>query len=117
MKQNDYIIVGVAAVLGIGIAVFSAMTARPPVVPPDPQLVVTTAPALPAGSVKYTNGLPSAGGALGGKSGFSGFGGPGGGGPPGFSGKPSAGAFGARGLGGGAAGIGGKGKRGGGEGD
>ncbi len=107
MKQNDFIIVGVAAVLGIGIAVFSAMSARQPVAPPDPQAVVTSAPALPAGAVQYSNGLPAAGGGTsgGGKGGFGGFGGggfPGGAGgarPSGIRG-PVAGGGAARGKGG-----------------
>ena len=72
MKQNDYIIVGVAGVLGLGIAIFSAVTARPPTVPPDPQAVVTSTPLLPDGSVKYANGLPTGGATIGGASGFGG---------------------------------------------
>jgi len=109
-NQNDLIVSIVAAVFAIGFATGFYFTQRKPVEPTPAPKVVTTAVALPATSVVFSNGL--AGGAAAGPGGGfgaaggrgpggppAGFGGPGGP-PPGVGGPPAGGFAGMAGKGG-----------------
>jgi len=81
MKQNDWIISGLAIVLSLIVAGVAFGTKREPVAPSAPTQANLTDPTLPTGDVVMTAN-PGAGGNAAGRPG--GFGAPGGfGGPPG----------------------------------
>lgn len=88
MKQNDWIISGLAIVLSLIVAGVAFGTKREPVAPSAPTQANLTDPTFPTGDVVMTAN-PGAGGNAAGRPG--GFGAPGGfGGPPGgFGGPPT----------------------------
>jgi|GEM_PF-5571399 len=62
MKQNDWIVIGVAAVLSIGGIIYSITQARTAEVPPPPTQVPTNKVEIPKTPIVYQNGLPGADG-------------------------------------------------------
>lgn len=103
--QTNLIISIVCGVLAIGVAIACYATKREPASPAPAPKVITTAVALPAATVSYTNGLSGGSGGAGG-GGRSGFGGgpmmggmsaPGGGGRPSMGGMAAPGGGGRRG--------------------